>query len=226
MVSLYNTFLKEQAHKEDLDGVSRKLQFIMELFSDIPTEKDPFIQNLDFVDLEQEQIVGNDWLNSYIPLEDEINVHPSNVASCHKLQFYVDHEDKGSPDKQHLPIADEKLADLPVRELNKTIRNMNLTKAQIQALRKRRRSLKNRGYAMNCRNKRVTENEELTKRNRDLIKELKQIKSELNKTLKEKEEIKKQNDKLRMYFNTLCSSSAAVSLEKGVPMVHHKVKRG
>jgi hypothetical protein len=112
-------------------------------------------------------------------------------------------------------MTDKELTNLPVRELNKQLRN--LPKNDALKLRRRRRSLKNRGYALNCRNKRLSENDELQNENQRLQQEVKELAEELLKTTEERDMFKKKYDRINSVFSTLCTTSA-LNLGKGAPV--------
>ena len=85
-------------------------------------------------------------------------------------------------------ITDQEIANLPVQELNKLLRNVPWEEAA--RIRKRRRNLKNRGYSLSCRLRKQREHEDLIKENTSLKRKLKDGKWKLLKVWKEKEAYK------------------------------------
>lgn len=72
--------------------------------------------------------------------------------------------------QENLPICDDELLTLSVRELNRQLKSSKLNKNQVQQMKQRRRTLKNRGYAASCRNKRCEKKGELeSKKEEELI---------------------------------------------------------
>lgn len=173
--------------------------------------KDPFITAAANTRLQDDFTLGNDWFDSYVGLDVQIQ-----ASSPYENTETAIKPINNSPS---IPIDDEDITQLSVRDLNKKIRSLALTKKQIQVIRKRRRSLKNREYALVCRSRRVNENEELEKKNKDLRKELKKLKDELSKMTKERDVVKQQYDKMKTYFNTLCTTSALSFPYKGIQAV-------
>lgn len=102
-------------------------------------------------------------------------------------------------------ITDEEIINLPIRVLNKRLRN--LPKWEIQKIRKRRRSLKNRGYASSCRQRRVAIKEGLETQNQRLKMQLTETKEKLNTAVKERDTYKTKFEQLRQLLMTLRSQS-------------------
>lgn len=102
-------------------------------------------------------------------------------------------------------ITDEEIINLPIRVLNKRLRN--LPKWEIQKIRKRRRSLKNRGYASSCRQRRVAIKECLETQNQRLKMQLTETKEKLNTAVKERDTYKTKYEQLRQLLMTLRSQS-------------------
>ena len=92
-------------------------------------------------------------------------------------------------------FSDDELVHLPIRELNKRLRN--LPKEEAQKVRKRRRSLKNRGYATSCRQRRVALKDCLESQNQRLKEQLRQMKEMLNIAVKERDTYKAKCEQLR-----------------------------
>ncbi|XP_020897742.1 transcription factor MafK-like [Exaiptasia diaphana] len=180
---------------------------------EIDVSNDPFIadpQNVDFSVQDFTCLQNDAWLDNYVGLETQIQTSIENDTTSSKK---INQELNLS--KKKLPISDDDLESMSVRDLNQKIRHLELTKPQIQAIRKRRRSLKNRGYALSCRHRRVTENEELSKENEKLNKELKKLRDELTRTLKERDSFKKKYEKVSNYFNTMTASALSFSAKGG-----------
>ena len=95
-------------------------------------------------------------------------------------------------------ITDEEIANLPVQELNKFLRNVPWKEAA--RIRKRRRNLKNRGYSLSCRLRKQREQEDLINENTSLKKQLKDRKWKLLKLWKEKEAYKRKYLQLQKCF--------------------------
>ncbi|XP_020616851.1 transcription factor Maf-like [Orbicella faveolata] len=95
-------------------------------------------------------------------------------------------------------ITDEEVANLPVQELNKLLRNVPWEEAA--RIRKRRRNLKNRGYSLSCRLRKQREQEDLINENTSLRKKLEDGKWKLLKVWKEKEVYKRNYLQLQKYF--------------------------
>jgi len=95
-------------------------------------------------------------------------------------------------------ITDEEVANLPVQELNKLLRNVPWEEAA--RIRKRRRNLKNRGYSLSCRLRKQREQVDLINENTSLKKQVENIKWKLIKVWKEKEVYKRKYLQLQEYF--------------------------
>ena len=95
-------------------------------------------------------------------------------------------------------ITDEEIANLPVQELNKFLRNVPWKEAA--RIRKRRRNLKNRGYSLSCRLRKQREHEDLINENTSLKKKLEDGKWKLLKMWKEKEAYKRKYLQLQKCF--------------------------
>ena len=95
-------------------------------------------------------------------------------------------------------ITDEDIANLPVQELNKRLRNVTWEEAS--RVRKRRRNLKNRGYSLSCRLRKQREQEDLINENTSLKKQLEDGKWKFIKVWKEKEVYKRKYLQLQKYF--------------------------
>ncbi|KAK3085326.1 hypothetical protein FSP39_001480 [Pinctada imbricata] len=94
-----------------------------------------------------------------------------------------------------VPLEDEELVTLPVRELNRRLQGLN--KDDIQKLKQKRRTLKNRGYAQNCRSKRMQQRSVLEKTNRTLEQQVHHLQRQLSMLTREREFYKEQCDILR-----------------------------
>ena len=97
--------------------------------------------------------------------------------------------DEGPSCREVKEITDQEIANLPVQELNKHLRNVPWEEAA--RIRKRRRNLKNRGYSLSCRLRKQREQEDLINENTSLRKELEDGKWKLLKMWKEKEAYKR-----------------------------------
>ena len=95
-------------------------------------------------------------------------------------------------------ITDEEVANLPVQELNKLLRNVPWE--EVARIRKRRRNLKNRGYSLSCRLRKQREQVDLINENTSLKKQVENIKWKLIKVWKEKEVYKRKYLQLQEYF--------------------------
>ena len=104
----------------------------------------------------------------------------------------------GSSTTDALGITDEEVANLPVQQLNKLLRNVPWEEAA--RIRKRRRNLKNRGYSLSCRLRKQREQEDLINENTSLKKTLEDRKWKLLKMWKEKEVYKTKYLQLQKYF--------------------------
>ena len=104
--------------------------------------------------------------------------------------------DPSAPDAKE--ITDEEIANLPVQELNKLLRNVPWEEAV--RIRKRRRNLKNRGYSLSCRLRKQQEQEDLINENTSLKKKLEDRKWKLLKVWKEKEAYKRKYLQLQKCF--------------------------
>ena len=96
-------------------------------------------------------------------------------------------------------IRDEEIANLPVQELNKLLRNVPWEEAA--RIRKRRRSLKNRRYSLSCRLRKQREQEDLINENISLKKKLEDRKWKLLEVWKEKEIYKTKYLQLQKYHS-------------------------
>lgn len=174
--------------------------------------KDPFLTDIN-PQLRPDFTFCNDWLENYVGIDIPVPTSQSDSATTASTPLHLSQSNENAtkhspPRKESLPISDDELTELTVRDLNKKIRSLDLTKSQIQSIRRRRRSLKNRGYALTCRHRRLNENEELANENNELNKELKKLKDELGKVTKERDKVKKEYEKMKTYFNAVCSTSA------------------
>jgi len=95
-------------------------------------------------------------------------------------------------------ITDQEIANLPIQELNKLLRNVPWEEAA--RIRKRRRNLKNRGYSLSCRLRKQREQEDLINENTSLKKQVEDGKWKLLKTCKEKEAYKRKYLQLQKCF--------------------------
>ena len=102
-------------------------------------------------------------------------------------------------------ITDDDLINLPIRDLNKRLRN--LSKDAVQKIRKRRRSLKNRGYATSCRQRRAAVKESLKTQNKRLEAQLRDTKKRLSESVKERDSYKSKYESLHKVYATLNTSS-------------------
>lgn len=102
-------------------------------------------------------------------------------------------------------ITEEDLANLPIRELNKRLRNLRSDEAQ--KIRKRRRSLKNREYATSARRKRTAIKVSLTTQNQRLSAQLRQTKEILSETVKERDSYKNKYENLKKVYAALSTTS-------------------
>lgn len=102
-------------------------------------------------------------------------------------------------------ITEEDLANLPIRELNKRLRNLRSDEAQ--KIRKRRRSLKNREYATSARRKRSAIKMSLTTQNQRLSAQLRQTKEILSETVKERDSYKNKYENLKKVYAALSTTS-------------------
>ena len=103
-------------------------------------------------------------------------------------------------------FTEEDLANLPIQELNKHLRN--LPNDEAQKIRKRRRSLKNRGYATSTRQKRTAIKVNLTTQNQRLSAQLRQTKEILSETVKERDCYKNKYEDLKKVYAALSTTSA------------------
>lgn len=103
-------------------------------------------------------------------------------------------------------FTEEDLANLPIQELNKHLRN--LPNDEAQKIRKRRRSLKNRGYATSARQKRTAIKVNLTSHNQRLSAQLRQTKEILSETVKERDCYKNKYEDLKKVYAALSTTSA------------------
>ena len=106
--------------------------------------------------------------------------------------------DEGTSSREVKEITDQEIANLPVQELNKRLRNVPWEEAA--RIRKRRRNLKNRGYSLSCRLRKQREHEDLINENTSLKKKLEDGKWKLLKMWKEKEAYKKKYLQLQKCF--------------------------
>ncbi|UYV72550.1 MAF [Cordylochernes scorpioides] len=75
----------------------------------------------------------------------------------------------------YIPISEEELTSLSVRDLNKRLKTSGLSKEDVVRIKQRRRTLKNRGYAANCRTKRNDTKEGLERECESLKMEISQF---------------------------------------------------
>ena len=106
--------------------------------------------------------------------------------------------DGGTSTQDAKAITDQEIANLPVQELNKLLRNVPWEEAA--RIRKRRRNLKNRGYSLSCRLRKQQEQEDLINENTSLKKQLEDGKWKLLKIWKEKEAYKRKCIQLQKHF--------------------------
>ena len=104
--------------------------------------------------------------------------------------------DEGPSSREVKEITDQEIANLPVQELNKLLRNVPWEEAA--RIRKRRRNLKNRGYSLSCRLRKQRVQEDLINENTSLKKELEDRKWKLLKLWKEKEAYKRKYMQLQI----------------------------
>lgn len=97
-------------------------------------------------------------------------------------------------------ITDFEVATLPIRELNRRLKNR--PQAEILQIRKRRRSLRNRNYATNCRRRRAALKESLLTENQQLRDQLREANETLSKALKEKDSYKRKFAELHKAYVT------------------------
>ena len=106
---------------------------------------------------------------------------------------YGDQEYDGSaldsPDANQ-PLSDEELLQLPIRELNRRLKE--LSKEDQSRMKQRRRTLKNRGYAQSCRSRRLETTKDLDKKKVLLEAEIEAIRAETEKIRKERDSYKTQ----------------------------------
>lgn len=88
------------------------------------------------------------------------------------------------------PLTDEELLQLPIRELNRRLKE--LTKEEQSRMKQRRRTLKNRGYAQSCRSRRLEVTRDLDKKKSLLEQEIRRIREDLDKVRKERDTYKSQ----------------------------------
>lgn len=129
------------------------------------------------------------------------SLDPESPCSLISLQDYND-------------LKDNDLRDLPVRELNKRLRNLPV--CEIQKIRKRRRSLKNRGYALNCRLKRQKQKTSLEEQNTEISEELGHVKGELEKVRKERNIYKAKYEELQKIWDTYCNAALFSGRESSI----------
>lgn len=102
-------------------------------------------------------------------------------------------------------INDEDLINLPIRDLNKRLRN--LPKAEMQKLRKRRRSLKNRTYATRSRQRRTDEKEGLKTQNQRLRVQLRETKANLKNVMLDRDSYKNKYESLHTEVCTVLTDT-------------------
>ena len=91
--------------------------------------------------------------------------------------------------RSELQLGDDKLVELPVRELNRILQGY--PREIINKLKQKRRTLKNRGYAQNCRQKRIRQRGEIEVENRTLHVQVSKLQEQVNNLQKENTKYKK-----------------------------------
>ncbi|CAD5126094.1 DgyrCDS14264 [Dimorphilus gyrociliatus] len=95
-----------------------------------------------------------------------------------------------------LPVADEELILLPVRELNRRLHG--LSKEVVIRIKQRRRTLKNRGYAQQCRTKRLQQRADLEKVNKELLEKISNLKKQMLILARERDLYKRELERFKL----------------------------
>ena len=101
---------------------------------------------------------------------------------------------KSDTKEDPIPVSDEVLLSLSVRDLNKQLHG--LPRDQVAKVKQKRRTLKNRGYAQNCRSKRMVQRQDLEVTNTSLCKEMQALVNELDEVKRERDLLKQRLDAL------------------------------
>lgn len=159
-----------------------------ELYADFPKMEDTFDAGL------TEDEPSSYWF-SFEPLVAE------GESSLTQIHLYSERPDcnttSSTPSEQ---ITDLEIATLPIRELNKRMKN--LPQAEVLQIRKRRRSLRNRDYATNCRRRRTAVKESLLTENQRLQDQLRAANEVLSRAVKERDSYKRKFSELHKAYVT------------------------
>lgn len=159
-----------------------------ELYADFPKMEDIFDAGL------AEDEPSSYWF-SFEPLVAE------EESSLTQMHLYSERPDcnttSSTPSEQ---ITDLEIATLPIRELNKRMKN--LPQAEVLQIRKRRRSLRNRDYATNCRRRRAAVKESLLTENQRLQDQLRAANEVLSRAVKERDSYKRKFSELHKAYVT------------------------
>lgn len=118
-----------------------------------------------------------------------------------------------------MPISDDELVALTVKELNKMLKG--LPKDEMIKLKQRRRTLKNRGYAANCREKRLTQKEILEGEKDGLRAEVERLQRENDVVKLELSSLKNKYDALQRFAeaNRIRVLSPPIMYSTGFPHI-------
>ena len=159
-----------------------------ELYVDFPKMDDTFDAGL-----------AEDEPSSYwVGFESLVAEEESSLTQTHLYSVRPDcNTTSSTPSEQ---ITDLEIATLPIRELNKRMKN--LPQAEVLQIRKRRRSLRNRDYATNCRRRRAAVKENLLTENQRLQDQLRAANEVLSRAVKERDSYKRKFSELHKAYVT------------------------